>query len=92
MRITLKSNMGLGGPFSAGVMELGGEEASLRAILNEISKRCGVEFVDPKTGEVKSVYDVSVNGREYWLLPNRLDTELHNEVDVKVDVIMLGGG
>ena len=84
--------MGLGGPFSAGVMELGGEEASLRAILNEISKRCGVEVIDPKTGEVKSVYDVSVNGREYWLLPNRLDTKLHNEVDVKVDVIMLGGG
>ena len=93
MRIILKSNMKLGGPFTSGALELGSEEIMLRGILDELSKSCGLEFVDPNRGEVNHEdYAVYVNGREYWLLPSRLDTKLHNEDEVKIDIVILGGG
>lgn len=93
MRIVLRSNIELGGPFDKGILEAGDNEATLRDVLEEISKDCGLRFIDPDKGDIDPQdYAVSVNGREYWLLQNGLDIKLRNEDEVKVDIVILGGG
>lgn len=93
MKIKLKSNVDLGGPFREGEMELKSETVTLRDLLNEISSRCGASVIDPKIGEVDpNNYMVFVNKREHWLLPKGLNTNLFNGEEVEVHITMLGGG
>lgn len=93
MKVILKSNIDLGGPFREGEVELKGQNVTLRFLLNEISERCRFQFVDPKSGKIaSSIHELLVDGREYLRLPNGLDTELQNEIEVEVNLLMLGGG
>ncbi len=93
MKFILKSNIDFGGPFREGWIELKGEKVTLKSLLNEISERCSFKFFDPKSGEIASyIYGLSVNGCEYLRLPNGLDTELENGIEVEVNLSMLGGG
>ena len=92
MKIKLKSNLDLEGPFKEGFLELEAGEVTLRAVLIELAEKSGVPFIEPN-GEVNPLdYAISLDGREYSLLPERLDTKLVKDSELMVEVIMTGGG
>ncbi len=92
MKITLKSNLDLEGPFKEGLLELETEETTLRSVLLELAQRSGVPFIE-SDGEVNPLdYAISVDGCEYSMLPGRLDTKLVKDSELVVEVIMFGGG
>ncbi len=78
-------------------MELADSQPTLRALLEELSKRYpeGGAFIDPETNEVDpDEYLVTVNGGSWEFLPERLETKL-NKVDrvaIMKSIEMLGGG
>lgn len=93
MKITLKSNLDLEGPFKEGFLELETEEVTLRAVLIELAERSGVPFIESGKGDVNPLdYSISVDGREYSMLLDRLDTKLVKDCELMVEVIMSGGG
>ena len=93
MKITLNSNLDLEGPFKEGFLELDAEETTLRAVLIELAERSGVPFIESGKGDVNPLdYSLSVDGREYSMLPGRLDTKLVKDSELNVEVIMSGGG
>ena len=92
MKIKLKSNLDLQGPFKEGFLELEVKEVTLRVVLMELAEKSGVPFVEV-SGEVNPFdYAISLDGREYSLLPDRLDTKIVKDSDLLVEVIMTGGG
>ena len=92
MKIKLKSNLDLAGPFKEGFLELEAKEVTLRAVLIELAERSGVPFIEAG-GDVNPLdYAISLDGREYSLLPGRLDTKLVKDSELVVEVIMTGGG
>ena len=93
MKIKLKSNLDLEGPFKEGILELEAEETTLRSVLLELSERSGVPFIESDKGEVNPLdFAISVDGCEYSMLPGRLDTKLVKDSELNVEVIMSGGG
>ncbi len=93
MKIKLKSNMDFGGPFQDGVLELDAEETTLRSLLIELSERIGVPLLEEDNGEVNPLdYAISLNGCDCSMLPERLETRLSTDSELKVEVIMSGGG
>jgi hypothetical protein len=93
MKIKLKSNLDLGGPFKDGILELKAEETTLRSILLELSERSGVPFIESDKGDVNPLdYAISVDGCEYSMLPDRLDTRILADSELKIEVIISGGG
>jgi hypothetical protein len=92
VKITLKSNLDLQGPFKRGLLELEATEVTLRAVLLELADKSGVPFIEGN-GEVNPLdYSILVDGREYSMLPDRLDTKLVKDSELMVEVIMSGGG
>jgi hypothetical protein len=92
VKIKLKSNLDLQGPFKEGFLQVEAAEITLRSVLLELSEKSGVPFIEAN-GEVNPLdYAVSLDGREYSLLPNRLDTKLVKDSELMVEVIMTGGG
>jgi hypothetical protein len=92
VKIKLKSNLDLQGPFKEGFLELETEKTTLRAVLIELAERSGVPFIE-SNGDVNPLdYAISLDGREYSLFPDRLDTKLVKDSELMVEVIMSGGG
>ena len=92
MKIKLKSNLDLQGPFKEGFLELEAKEVTLRSVLLELAEKSGVPFIEA-SGEVNPLdYSISVDGWEYSMLPDRLDTKLVKDSELMVEVIMSGGG
>jgi hypothetical protein len=93
VKIKLKSNLDLQGPFKEGFLELETEEVTLRSVLLELAEKSGVPFIECGKGDVNPLdYSISVDGREYSMLPERLDTKLVKDCELIVEVIMSGGG
>jgi len=93
MKIKLKSNLDLAGPFKEGILELEAEEITLRSVLIQLSESSGVPFIEPGKGDVNPLdYAISVDGCEYSMLPDRLDTRLLTDSELKIEVIISGGG
>jgi hypothetical protein len=93
VKIKLKSNLDLQGPFKEGFLELETEEVTLRSVLLELAEKSGVPFIEAGKGEVNPLdYYISVDGCEYSMLPDRLDTKLVKDSELMVEVIMSGGG
>ena len=93
MKIKLKSNLDLEGPFKDGILELEAQETTLRSVLLELAEKSGVPFIEPDKEEVNPLdYAISVDGCEYSMLPGRLDTKLVKDSELMVEVIMSGGG
>jgi hypothetical protein len=92
VKITLKSNLDLQGPFKEGFLELENEEVTLRSVLLELAEKSGVPFIEAN-GEVNPLdYSILVDGCEYSMLRDRLDTKLIKDSELVVEVIMSGGG
>lgn len=93
MKITLKSNLDLQGPFKEGFLVLEAKEVTLRSVLLELAEKSGVPFIESGKGDVNPLdYSISVDGCEYSMLPGRLDTKLVKDFELVVEVIMSGGG
>jgi sulfur carrier protein ThiS len=90
MRITLKSNFDLG----LEEIELPGDGATLRNLLEELGRHHrDMDFIDPRSPtDVEEYFSVSINGKEYRFLPQRLDSPLKDGDEVEVAVVMFGGG
>ena len=88
--LTLKKAMG-----DKGVLEIEMENATIRGVLSNLSKRFGREFSDltfeTKTKGLSDHISVLVNGRHYKYLPNRLDTELEEGDEVALFPPLAGG-
>ncbi len=96
MRITLKSNfeVGVGGLFKDGYIEMPGDAVTLRQVLDELSRRSGtMEIIRHATREVNPEdFSISVNGHEHPFLPQRLETKLKEGDVVNVMITVFGGG
>ena len=69
------------------------DEVTLRSVLLELAERSGVPFIEIDKGDVNPLdYSISVDGCEYSMLPDRLDTKLVKDSELMVEVIMSGGG
>ncbi|MBI2935011.1 MAG: hypothetical protein HYY29_05510 [Chloroflexi bacterium] len=91
-------------PFTSGnglprkEMDLGSSSATVKHLLSELTSnyrfagRFPVRLLDRHGSEVSHDYGVSVNGVEYELLPERLDTALKRGDEVEITMVMLGGG
>ncbi len=94
----------LGAPFSGDrglprkEMELPLQPPTLKQLVSELSReykfagRFPVRLLDSRNGEVSQDFGVSVNGVEYELLPERLETGIKQGDEVEVTMVMLGGG
>ncbi len=90
MKVTLKSNFDLG----LAEMEFQGDSATLRNLLEELGRlHTDMEFIDPRSPtEVEEFFTVSINGKEYRFLPQRLEAPIRDGDVVEVAVVMFGGG
>ena len=75
-----------------GIVEMGVEGETLRALLSEISeqyKQADVDFepINPGTNDMDDDYDVLINGKDYVALPHGLDTKLKDGDAVKVKIL-----
>lgn len=96
MKVIVDSNIEITGVFKPPkVVELLGPEASLRELLQELSRLCRtIEFINTAATDIGSDIDeIFVNGRE-CPLSEHLDTALRegDKVLVRVLVAPLGGG
>ena len=89
MKVTLKSNLDVWG--KQGEVEIGFQD-TLRRLLDRLSAKSHIPLIDPKTGDVDELILVRVNGREHFVLPQRLDTPLHDGDEVGIELIFLAGG
>ncbi len=92
MRIVLKSNFSLSGPFSEGEIVLKEEDMSLRELLGLVGSNSSLHIVDEKNGEVDSTFEIYVNEREYWIQPDSLDYRLRDGDEVDIRLVMFAGG
>ncbi|MBI4286921.1 MAG: MoaD/ThiS family protein [Chloroflexi bacterium] len=90
MKINLKSNFDLG----IYDMEFTEAGATLRDVLQALFRRDrGLDIISSANPtEVDPGFVVSVNGRDYMFLPQRLDTPLKEGDMVEVSVAAMGGG
>ncbi len=97
MRIIVETNFEVGGVLGLGEVELKAENATLRALLEALSKMCQgqIEFINSESGDIDhEEYDVLVNGCAYEFLPAGLETKLNDEDNVSITRWFepLGGG
>ena len=97
MKILLETNFGWGWESNDGEVELTDSQPTLRALLEELSRRYpeGGTFIDPETNKVDpDEYLVTVNGGSWEFLPERLETKLNkgDRVAIMKSIEMLGGG
>jgi len=92
MKVVLKSNFEVAGLFEQGSIEVQ-EGTSLRALLDDLSQRCRLDFIHPKTGQVNAGdFNITLNGKEHSFWSEGLDTCLQRGDEVRVLVMPLGGG
>lgn len=79
-------------------MEIALQPETLSQLLAELTSnykfagRFPVRLLDSRNGEVSQDFGVSVNGVEYELLSERLDTPLREGDELEITMVMLGGG
>ena len=89
MKVRLKTNFDVWE--KQGEVEMGLQD-TLRGLLDHLSAKSHLPIIDPKTGDVDELILVRVNGREHFVLPQRLDTPLHDGDEVGIELIFLAGG
>ena len=89
MKVTVESNLDIWGDQTELELE---PHANLRDLLENLSAKIRFSLIDPKSGEVDSFLQLRVNGREYFVLPRRLDTPLQDGDIVEIAVTIAAGG
>lgn len=79
---------------SRDVVELKGDDATLRKLLIELSQSGsnGINFIDPKSGDMYGPFMVRLNGEIHRFLPNGLNTKLREGDHVQITMVMASGG
>ena len=90
MKITLAGSLDLG----LEVLEIEGQEITLRQLLNRVNKTSNrdLSFFTPGTGELEELFKITVNRRDCQYLPGRLDTVLKDGDLVEIAILAIGGG
>ncbi len=92
MQIVLKSNFDVAGMLGRESLELA-EGSSVRSLLNLLSRKCAVNLIDAKSGQVNvNDFTIILNGKEHPFWPKGLDTKLRDADEVQILVMPLGGG
>ena len=89
MKVTVESNLDIWGDQTELELE---PHATLRDLLENMSTKIRFSLIDPETGEADSFLQLRVNGREHFVLPERLDTPLHDGDLVEIVVTVAAGG
>ena len=88
--LTLKRAMG-----DEGLLEVEMEEATARAVLDELCRRFGGDFremiVDPDSGEVSPHLRILVNGRRLISIPDQMDHVLQEGDELGLFPPLAGG-
>ncbi len=91
MKVTVDSNMTIHGIFQPPIeIELGGSEATLRELLEELARLCAsVEFIngDELGNDIQTVL---INDKERYYLDTKLNDG--DKINVMVEMAPLGGG
>jgi len=66
----------------------------LRTLLQEVARKSEgtVEIINPQSGRVNDEYFVLVNGRDFQILPQGLETELSEGDEVGIGLFYFWGG
>jgi hypothetical protein len=92
MQVVLKSNFDVAGMLGSDSVQLR-EGASVRTLLELLARRCGLELIDSKSGQVNgSDFTISLNGNEHPFWPQGLATRLRDADEVQILVMPLAGG
>ena len=95
MKVFLGSNVSIKGEFEPGVVELDGQNATLRDLLQELASRGEtLDLINPESGEKgDDIREILVNDRDYLLL-EQLETKLSDGDTVMIRLWFdpLGGG
>jgi hypothetical protein len=77
-----------------GKLELELEQPTLKQILFELSKRIKFAILNPATDELQGDFKIYLNGIEYENLTDgiNINTELKEEDEVEVTMVILAGG
>ena len=75
-----------------GKLELELEQPTLKQILFELSKRIKFAILNPVTDELQGDFKIYLNGIEYENLTDGINTELKEEDEVEVTMVILAGG
>lgn len=75
-----------------GELELELEQPTLKQILFELSKRIKFAILNPATDELQGDFKIYLNGIEYENLTDGINTELKEEDEVEVTMVILAGG
>lgn len=91
MKVRVKNNFDTTNSLGGEELELE-ENTTLRSFLNNISQKIHFSIIDPKSNDVDSFVDLKVNGQDYFLLPQQLDTRLSEGDELEIVMMMFGGG
>ena len=91
MKVKVDTNFETTGVLGGGEMELE-ENGTLRSLLDIISEKIRFSIIDPKTGDVDFAIELKVNGQDYFVLAQQLDTRLAEGDEVQILMMMFGGG
>ena len=89
MKVIVESNLDIWGDQTELELE---SHVTLRELLQNMSTKIRVPLIDPKSDEVDPFIQVRVNGREHFVLPQRLNTPLHDGDVVEISVTVVAGG
>ncbi|MDP2718206.1 MAG: hypothetical protein Q8P44_00015 [Dehalococcoidia bacterium] len=94
MLIKIKSNFEVRGISEHNLVEFQGEGITLRKFLEEMSEKGlnGLELFNSSDEINTEDFLISLNGKEYPFLPDKLDTRLKDGDIVEINVLVLGGG
>jgi len=65
---------------------------TLRDFLHYIGRKINFAIIDPISGDLQEDFEIAINGKELWFLPQGLDTKLNDNDMVDFNVVGLGGG
>jgi molybdopterin converting factor small subunit len=90
MQITVKTDFD---PNSEGTIVELEQKITLRDLLDDLSNKLHYPIIHPETGNIDSLLQVNVNDKDFYMLPNRLNTLLKDGdiIEIFIAVIAAGG-
>ena len=89
VKVIVESNLDIWGERAELELE---SRLTLKELLGKISAQIHFPIIDPKSGQVDPLLQLRLNGREHVVLPQRLDTPLHDGDVLEMEVNIAQGG
>ena len=91
IRAHLRTNF-LSGKRRTETISLREDKASLGECLTEIERLEAVRLVDREVMEIYPDIEISLNGVDFYFLPEKMETEIADGDTISISLITLGGG